>query len=158
MRADLVLAVLIAYPQVYHACHRRHPRARTNPGRISARDAWILGHLHPTEPASPARLAAHLSLSPSTVSEAVKRLERLGYIARRRADGDGRRIELFLGPRGAEAMRGASVLDAERVRRMLAQLPVPKQAAAVKGLSLLAEAARALNAKEPKRWDDGDAA
>ena len=89
MRADLVLAVLTAYPQVYHACHRRHPRARTNPARISDRDSWILGHLHPTTPASPARLAAHLSLRPSTVSEAVKRLERLGYVTRRRVPGGG---------------------------------------------------------------------
>jgi len=157
MRADLVLSVLNAYPQVYHACHRRHPRARTNPARISDRDAWILGHLHPTSPASPARLAAHLSLRPSTVSEAVKRLERLGYVTRRRVPGDGRRVELFLAPGGADAMKGASVLDAERVRRMLALLPPERRAHAVEGLSLLAEAARTLNAREPKRWDDGDA-
>jgi DNA-binding MarR family transcriptional regulator len=157
MSSDLVLAVLTAYPQVYHACHYRHPRARTNPGGISARDSWILGHLHPTQPASPARLAAHLSLRPSTVSEAVKRLERLGYVIRRRADGDGRRVELFLAPGGTEAMKGASVLDAERVRRMLAQLSPAKRAQAVEGLTLLAEAARTFNAKEPKRWDDGGA-
>jgi DNA-binding MarR family transcriptional regulator len=156
MPSDLVLAVMTAYPQVYHACHHRHPRARTNPGRISARDSWILGHLHPTQPASPARLAAHMSLSPSTVSEAVKRLERLGYVSRRRAAGDGRRVDLFLAPRGADAIKGASVLDAGRVGRMLAQLPAAKRALAVEGLSLLAEAARTLNAREPKRWDGND--
>jgi DNA-binding MarR family transcriptional regulator len=157
MSADLVLAVLTAYPQVYHACHRRHARARTNPGRISDRDAWILGHLHPTSPASPARLAAHLALSPSTVSEAVKRLERLGYVTRRRGPGDGRRVELLLSPRGAEAMKGASVLDADRVRRLLVLLPPHRRVHAVEGLSLLAEAARTLNAREPKRWDDHEA-
>jgi hypothetical protein len=54
-------------------------------------------------------------------------------------------------------MKGASVLDAERVRRMLALLPPERRAHAVEGLSLLAEAARTLNAREPKRWDDGDA-
>jgi DNA-binding MarR family transcriptional regulator len=156
MSPDLVLAVLTAYPQVYHACHHRHPRARTNPGRISARDAWILGHLHPTSPLSPAHLAAHLSLRPSTVSEAVKRLERLGYVARRRVPGDGRRVELYLAPRGADAMKGASVLDPERVRRLLAQLPPRVRAQAVEGLALLAQAARTLNAKEPKRWDEGN--
>jgi len=158
MDSDLVLSVLSAYPQVYQACHRRHPRARTNPGRISARDAWILGHLHPTQPVSPGRLAGHLSLSPSTVSEAVKRLERLGYVTRRRAPGDGRRLELFLAARGVDALKGATVLDAERVRHMLALLPAGKRARAVDGLALLAEAARMLNAREPKRWHDGDAA
>lgn len=155
MPDDLVDAVLRAYPQVYGACHRRHPRARTNPDRISERDAWILGHLDPTQPMSPARLGEHLALRASTVSEAVKRLERLGYVVRRRAAGDARRVELYLAPRGAEAMRAASVIDAGRVRRMLGLLPASKRAAAVEGLRLLADAARALNAKEPKRWNDG---
>jgi DNA-binding MarR family transcriptional regulator len=157
MPPDLVLAVLSAYPQVYHACHRRHFRARSNPSRLSDRDVWILGHLHPTNPMSPGRLAGHMALRPSTVSEAVKRLERLGYLTRRRMPGDGRRLELFLAPKGVEAMKGTSVLDAGRVKRLLDLLPPQMRTQAVEGLSLLADAARTLNAREPKRWDDGEA-
>ena len=92
------------------------------------------------------------------MSEAVKRLERLRYLTRRRAAEDGRRLELFLAARGVDALKGATVLDAERVRHMLALQPAGKRARAVDGLALLAEAARMLNDQEPNRWDSGDAA
>jgi DNA-binding MarR family transcriptional regulator len=153
---EAVFAILTAYPQVYHACHVDHPRARTNAGRISARDAWILGHLHLTEPVSPTALARHLSLRPSTISEAVRRLAALGYISRRTVPHDKRRTQLFLTANGAEAITVASVLDPKRVQHMLALLPASRRARAVQGLGLLAQAARALNAKEPKRWNTGD--
>jgi DNA-binding MarR family transcriptional regulator len=153
---DPVLAVLSAYPQIYHACHLEHPRSRTNPGRISTRDTYILGHLDQARATSPAVLARHMSLRASTVSEALRRLERLGYIVRRQAAGDRRRIEIFLSARGAEAMKGASVLDPGRVQRLLDELPTSDRSAAVRGLTLLAAAARALNAKHPKRWNGRD--
>jgi len=146
MAEDQVLSVLRTYPQIYHACHLEHPRARSNPGRISARDTWILGHLDQRHGTGPARLARHLALRPSTVSEAVRRLEGLGYITRRTLPADRRRIELYLTPQGAEAMRGASVLDAGRVARLLAEVPRGQRAAAVAGLARLAAAARALQA------------
>jgi DNA-binding MarR family transcriptional regulator len=157
MPTDLVLTVLSAYPQLYQACHQRHARRRTNPHRVSDRDAAILGHLHPTQPTSPTSLSRHMAVRPSTVSEAVRRLERLGYLTRRRLVGDARRHELFLSERGADALKGASVLDADRVRRLLEQLPPARRARAVAGLAELAGAARALNASEPKRWDAGAA-
>src|SRR6185503_555511 len=122
MPTDSVLDVLRAYPQIYHACHVEHPRARTNPGHISARDTWILGHLDLRRPTSPARLARHLSLGASTLSESAKRLERLGYLTRRPERADRRRLELFITPRGIEAMKGASVLDPGRVAQLLQQL------------------------------------
>lgn len=152
MSTDLILKVVSAYPQVFHACHLEHPRARTNPGRVSARDAWILGHLDVSRPMSPGVLARHLSLGAPTVSESVRRLERLGYVIRRRSPGDHRRLELLLSPRGAEAMRGATVLDPDRVGRLLGQLSPRERNAAVRGLLLLAKGARSLNAKAPKRW------
>ncbi|MEW6321644.1 MAG: MarR family winged helix-turn-helix transcriptional regulator [Acidobacteriota bacterium] len=126
-------------------------------GRISSRDAWILGHLHRTRPVSPSRLAAHLSVRPSTVSEAVSRLESLGYLCRRQSGTDRRRQELLLTARGADAMAGASVLDRGQVRRLLALLPPARRADAVKGLELLAEAARALNARQAARPTGGAA-
>ncbi len=153
---DHVLAVITAYPQVYHACHRQHPRTRSGRQRLNVRDEWILGHLSRTSPTSPGRLAKHLAMSPSTVSEAVHRLERLGCVSRRPVEGDRRRHDLFLTDRGAEVLAGSSVLDRERVRRMLAQLPAADRARAAEGLALLAQAARALNQKEPTRWDDAE--
>jgi len=87
------------------------------------------------------------------VSEAVQRLERLGLVTRRRADDDQRRMELLLTTRGTEALKGASVLDAARVKRLLAQLPASERATAVAGMTLLGKAARLLNQKEPRRWD-----
>jgi DNA-binding MarR family transcriptional regulator len=156
MHDDLVLEILRAYPQIYHACHVRHPRARTNVHRISARDAWILGHLDRAVPISPAALAKHLSIGAPTLSAALQRLERLGYVVRRPSARDKRRIELLLGPRGIEALRGSTVLDVQRVERLLAQLSKNDRGPAVAGLALLAKAARSLNHEEPRRWNDRD--
>jgi DNA-binding MarR family transcriptional regulator len=102
-------------------------------------------------------LAKHLSLRPSTVSEAIKRLEQLGYVRRRAVDQDRRRKQLFLTGLGAEAMKAGSVLDAGRVARLLEQLPRAERSAAVRGLGLLAKGARALNETHPKRWTEEDA-
>lgn len=156
MASDPIVQVLTAYPQIYHACHLVHPRARTNAARISTRESWILGHLDVEGPTSPSALARHLSIGASTVSEALQRLERLGYVTRRKADEDRRRIEVFLGPAGVTAMKQASVLDPRRVGRMLAQLSRTERTAALEGLRLLARAARSLNAREPRRWNAGD--
>ena len=149
---DPVREVLAAYPQIYHACHIQHPRRRTNAASLSARESWILGHLELTKPMSAGSLARHLSLRPSTVSEAIKRLEQLGYVSRRAVDHDRRRQELFLTQRGAEAMKAGSILDAGRVAQLLEQLPQSERTAAVRGLGLLAQGARALNAAHSKRW------
>ncbi len=153
---DPVRDVLAAYPQIYHACHIQHPRRRTNPASLSARESWILGHLHPIRPVGAGDLARHLSLRPSTVSEAVKRLERLGYLVRRPVKGDRRRLELYLTPQGAAAMKAGSILDSGRVGLLLDRLSPAERRAAVRGLGLLARAARDLNAAEPKRWHRGD--
>jgi DNA-binding MarR family transcriptional regulator len=154
---DPVRLVLAAYPQIYHACHIQHPRRRTNAASLSARESWILGHLDLTRPMSAGALAKHLSLRPSTVSEAIKRLEQLGYVRRRAVDQDRRRKQLFLTGLGAEAMKAGSVLDAGREARLLEQLPRAERSAAVRGLGLLAKGARALNETHPKRWTEEDA-
>ena len=149
---DPVREILAAYPQIYHACHIQHPRRRTNAASLSARESWILGHLDLNRPMSAGALSKHLSLRPSTVSEAIKRLEKLGYVTRRAVDHDRRRQELFLTGRGAEAMKAGSVLDAGRIAQLLEQLPQAERTAAVRGLGLLAKGARALNEAHPKRW------
>jgi len=84
-------------------------------------------------------------VSPSTLSAAVARLTRLGYIISTPAENDRRRRELRLTPRGAEAIRSTSALDAERVRAMLGKLKPKERKEALRGLALLAEAARKLS-------------
>jgi len=80
---------------------------------------------------SPRTLAGHLGVAPSTLSAALKRLGRLGYIANTPRATDRRQRELWLTELGAEAMRGTSVLDAERVALMLDKLPTREQKLAV---------------------------
>ena len=144
MERHLVREVQRYYPQIYLACHVDHVRARSTPYRISSRDAALLSHLDTREPVSAGRLAEHLGVVPSTLSASVKRLEALGYLGRVRRAGDRRTIELRLTEAGAEAMAQGSVLDASRVARLLACLTPAERRRAVRGLALLAKAARAL--------------
>ena len=84
----------------------------------------------------------------STLSAALRRLEMLGYIANTPVADDRRRRNLTLTDRGAEAMAGTSVLDCERVKKLLATLSPRDRVAAVRGLGLLARAARTFRTKE----------
>jgi len=144
--------IQFCYPQVYYACHTRHDRARSTTVHLSGRDSTILVHLDGAEPVSLSRLARHMSLSPSTLSEAVTRLVTLGYVVKgRRAAGDRRRVGLALTRKGIDAVRASSVLEATRLRRVLSALPKPERAAAVAGLELLARGCRDAKTLESRR-------
>jgi MarR family transcriptional regulator, organic hydroperoxide resistance regulator len=132
------------YPQIYLACHTRHVRATSTVYRLSARDSSILVHLHPEEPITPTALAAHLGVRGSTLSAAVHRLERLGYLRRAKAAHDRRCAALTLTPQGAKAMSATSVLDQERVAAILRKLTRAQRSRAMQGLELLARASRKL--------------
>jgi DNA-binding MarR family transcriptional regulator len=145
MSKDEILEVQRLYPQIYIACHTDHIRAVSTAWRISSQDASILVHLDREAGLSPRRLASHLGVAPSTLSAAIARLSKLGYITATTNENDRRRRELRLTPRGAEAIRSTSVLDAERVRAMLGKLKPKERKEALRGLALLAEAARKLS-------------
>jgi len=130
------------YPQIYLACHVDHVRARSTQFRLSARDSSILAHLSPDDPLTPTELAAHLGVSGSTLSAAVAKMERLGYIKRRAILEDRRSFALTLTRQGARAMAATSVLDHVRVVEVLAELPPRKRRRALEGLQLLADASR----------------
>jgi DNA-binding MarR family transcriptional regulator len=135
--------VQVAYPQVYLACHTRHQRKRTTEHRLSARDSAILAHLDERLPVAPARLAAHLGIARSTLSEAVKRLMAFGYTQRTpRPAARGRRggIGLLLTAKGVSAMRATSVLEAPRLRTLLHRLTVAERGAVERGMTALAAA------------------
>jgi DNA-binding MarR family transcriptional regulator len=142
MSARDVRLVQTCYPQIYLACHTRHTRAASSPHRLSPRDSTLLAHLDEKRPTTPSVLARHLGVGGPTISAAVKRLVRLGYIEQERDPDDARSVRLRLGQKGAAAMRDSSVLEPARVRRMLEKLAPGDRRAALNGLAVLAEAAR----------------
>ena len=145
MNDDDVFEVQRLYPQIYLACHTDHVRAVSTKWRISSQDASILVHLDRESGLSPRDLASHLGVAPSTLSAAIARLSELGYLTSSPSETDRRKRELRLTARGAEAIAATSVLDAERVKALLNKLELDERKAAVRGLSLLAQAARRLN-------------
>lgn len=132
------------YPIIYLACHIDHVRSTSTKWKLSSRDSSILAHLDVKDSITPRALASHLGVVASTLSAALTRLTRLGYIQSTIVERDRRRKELRLTPLGAQAMASTSVLDMERVRLMLNRLTPLERRSAIKGLSLLAKAARGL--------------
>ena len=130
------------YPQIYVACHVDHVRAVSTKWRISSQDGSLLVHLDRETGSSPQDLAGHLGVSPSTLSASIARLSRLGYVTATPNEEDRRRRELRLTDLGEEAIASTSVLDSGRVRKMLKRLEPEKRKEAVRGLRLLARAAR----------------
>jgi len=145
---DDVLALLRYYPQIYLACHVDHVRARRNPHALSARDASLLTHLDREHGINAAALARHMGVRPSTLSAALARLERLGYIERDNDPADARVHRLRLSAQGEIAMAESSVLDPERAAALLARLRPDELERALEGLALLARAARELGGEE----------
>jgi MarR family transcriptional regulator, organic hydroperoxide resistance regulator len=139
-----VQAVLSAYPTIHAACRRRHVRDPVSGRRLSAHQAGLLEHLDPVTPIAVGDLAQRLRVTPATISLQLSRLVRLRLVARARDEADARRVHLRLTEAGAR-MRGArSLLDPDRVRAALTQLPAPERDAVVTGVRLLARAASAL--------------
>lgn len=138
---DEVGAVLAAYPRIYFACHVRHVRDEVSGEVLSRHQASILSHLDEVEATSLTELAEHMGVTVSTMSLAVRRLERGGFVRRGRHAKDGRVVELRLSESGVRIRDSQSVLDPERVAGMLSCLAERERGLAVEGLELLAEAA-----------------
>jgi len=140
---DAITAVQFCYPQIYYACHTRHERKRSSAYRLSRRDAELLVHLSPASPTSLTELADHMDLAASTLSEAVAKLETLGYLQKSQPrGGDRRRVGIVLTKKGVDAVRATSVLEPARLRAVLGRLSDRDLAAVTNGLRLLARACR----------------
>ena len=135
---DAIQAVQLAFPQVYFACHTRHQRKRSTAHRLSQRDSAILAHLSTTDPVAPGELAAHLGISKSTMSEALKRLVTLGF-ARRASS---RSASVLLSDQGRHAVADTSVLETARLRAVLEPLTAADRELVRRGLETLAHACR----------------
>jgi DNA-binding MarR family transcriptional regulator len=136
--------VLRCYPQIYFACHRRHVRDEKTQNIISAHQASILDHLGDVEGTSVLDLARHMGVTASTMSLTADRLERGGYVRRDRSKQDARRVDLRLTPAGVRIKRQQKVLEPELISAMLGKLDEKRRKKALRGLELLAEAARQL--------------
>jgi len=151
VRDEGVKRLLADYPRVFFACHARHVRDPKTRRRLSAHQASILDHLDETEAVTLMGLAKHMGVTPSTMSLAIERLVRRGYVLRERNSGDRRRLELRLSAAGERIKEASSVLEPARVRALLARMPQPQREDALHGLELLARAADQLVAEKGKR-------
>lgn len=144
-----VQAVLSAYPSIHAACRRRQVRDPASGRRLSAHLAGLLEHLDPVTPIAVGDLAQRLRVTPATISLQLSRLVRLRLVTRTRDETDARRVHLRLTEAGVRLRGGRSLLDPDRVRAALIQLPPAERDAVVAGVRLLARAASAL----PKEGD-----
>jgi DNA-binding MarR family transcriptional regulator len=136
-----VAAVMRDYPRIYFACHRRHVRDPRTGALLSSHQVGILDHLDAIDPTTLSDLAAHLGVTPGTMSVAVDRLVRGGYVTRIPDAVDRRRVHLRLTDAGVHVRAAHSVLDPTLVGDMLAHLGAGERAAALRGLAVLATAA-----------------
>ena len=74
--------LLDAYPRIYFACHTRHVRDPQTQRLLSRHQASVLDHLDEVEPTTLMDLARHMGVTPGTMSIAIDRLERKGYVRR----------------------------------------------------------------------------
>ena len=140
------------YPKIFFACHRTHVRDPTTHKAVSARQVQILDHLDAEEPTGLVELARHLGVTPGTMSVAVDRLVRGGYVRRERDHEDGRRVSLRLTAAGARVRRESSVLEPERVRALLSALEQDQREQGLEGLELLANAAQQIASSRRPYW------
>jgi DNA-binding MarR family transcriptional regulator len=134
--------LLSLYPRIYFACHTRHVADPETRRLLSRHQASILDHLDEIDPTTVNELARHMGVTPATMSLAVDRLERKGYVARSRDGADRRRVHVRLTTAGVRIRDSASVLDPPRVEALLARLTSAERHDAIRGLALLASAAQ----------------
>jgi DNA-binding MarR family transcriptional regulator len=85
-------------------------------------------------------LAVQMGVTAATMSLAIDRLERKGYVVRLRDAKDRRRVHVRLTTAGLRMREANSVLDASRVEAVVARLSDDERARAIEGLALLARA------------------
>lgn len=143
--------LLDCYPRIYLACHQRHVRDPVDERVLSAHQASILSHLDDVEGTRLTDLAEHMGVTLSTMSLAVSRLVRDGYVAREQDRDDRRQIKLRLTPDGVRMKEAQTVLDESTVVRMLGRMSEDERTRALEGLRLLAAAAHEEMKSRPQR-------
>lgn len=134
---DRVREVQRLYPLLYFACHDSHARD----DGLGESDLRLLHHIDGGPDVYASRLARHLDLSRSRVSEALAKLEGAGLIERSPASGSRKRIRLT--ERGRSALESEDGLDPVAIRAILDRMAPAEQEQVLEGLRLLADAVRA---------------
>lgn len=129
------------YPRIYMAAHVEHIKRRSSIEQISARDASILAHLTEAYFQSPKNLAKHMNIAASTMSEALHHLVSLGYATFETNQNDARHTRFTCTKKGKTAISDNSVLDTQKLEKLLAKMSEGNQQKVVDGLRLLADAA-----------------
>jgi DNA-binding MarR family transcriptional regulator len=142
LRPD-VAQVFRDYPRIYLACHRTHVRDPQTGNQVSAHQVGILDHLDTDSPTILSDLAAHMGVTPATMSIAVGRLVDAGYVTRVIDPVDRRKVQLRLTDAGGRVCAANSVLEPTLVEEMLDHLSEGDRKAALRGLQLLARGAAA---------------
>jgi DNA-binding MarR family transcriptional regulator len=143
--------VMTLYPRIFFACHTRHVRDERSGRVLTSHQASILDHLDERDAMRLSDLADHMGVTPGTMSVHVDRLERMGFVSRRRSEADARQVELRLTADGVRVRDDKSVLDPALVQQMLSELTAAERREAIQGLALLAQAAMASMAAGAKR-------
>lgn len=144
-----VLSVQGLYPKLYVACHRIHGRATGVADNVSARDCAVLSHLWVDPTLSASRLAKHLGVGRSTLSEVISHLVEQKFLQSHQDHRDERKKRLTVTASGVAAMSTASVLDHEKVVAVLSRLTPQERLKVIEGLALLADAAMQLRCRRP---------
>src|SRR3569832_953103 len=110
LRSD-VAQIFRDYPRIYFACHRKPVRDPATGVEVSANQGSILDHLDAHTPTMLGDLAAHMGVTPATMSIAVGRLVDAGYITRVLDPVDRRKVQLRLTAAGVRITAANSVLE-----------------------------------------------
>jgi MarR family transcriptional regulator, organic hydroperoxide resistance regulator len=148
-------AIMTLYPRIYFACHTRHVRDPQSQRLLSRHQASILDHLDELEPTTVMDLAGHMGVTPGTMSLAIDRLERKGYVVRLKDAKDRRRVHVRLTSAGVRVRESNSVLDPNRVEALAARLTADERTRAIDGLGLLARAAQEQMHEETRQKAEG---
>ena len=154
--ASAVQKVVDLVPRILYACRRLDARTLSTGRSLSPQQALILDQLDPDVPTSLQALAAQMNVTAPTMSVAIGRLVREGYVRRDRDEIDGRRLDLTLSPAGVRVRKATSSLDPKRVASLLGRLSAGDRASAIRGLAALAEAARG-SERAPRERDNAGA-
>jgi DNA-binding MarR family transcriptional regulator len=141
--ASAVQKVVDLVPRILYACRRLQGRSLSTGRSLSPQQALILDQLDAETPTTLQALAAQMSVTAPTMSVAIGRLVREGYVRRNRDSIDGRRLDLTLSPAGVRVRKSTSSLDPQRVAALLGRLSAADRVAAIRGLTALGNAARA---------------
>jgi len=140
--ASAIQKVVDLVPRILYACRRLDARTLSTGRSLSPQQALILDQLDTDVPTSLQALAAQMSVTAPTMSVAIGRLVREGYVRRDRDEIDGRRLDLTLSPAGVRVRKSTSSLDPKRVAALLGRLSASDRTIALRGLAALADAAR----------------